>query len=386
MTITYSSKLGQLPPYLFAEITRLKNERIDKGVDVIDLGVGDPDLSTPDIIVRAAQEALATGSYQKYPFTLGLMEYRQAIIDWFGKRFGVSLDPVDQVCPLLGSKEGIAHIPLAFLEPGDYVLSPDPYYPAYVSGTVFAGGNVYFMPLKRENNFLVDLDAIPESIARKARIMFINYPNNPTSALATENFFIEVVEFAKKYNVIIAHDNAYSELCFDGIQAPSFLETPGALEVGIEFHSLSKTFSMTGWRIGFAVGNASIIRGLTRVKSNVDTGLCLAIQKAGSIALHHADELIPQTVAIYQKRRDILVEGLRAVGFETEKPKGTLYVWVPVPEGYGSMNWTKTLLEKTGVVVTPGVGLGQSAEGWFRIAMMAPEARLLEAVERFKSL
>lgn len=386
MNVAYSSKLSQLPPYLFAEITRLKNEQIAQGVDVIDLGVGDPDLDTPELIVQSMQAAVAAGQFQKYPFTIGLREFRETVVDWFADRFQVKLDPITEICPLIGSKEGIGHLPQAFLEPGDYVLVPDPYYPAYVSGTIFAGGQVHFMPLKKDNDFLVDLTAIPPRLAEKSRIMFINYPNNPTSALATNDFFRDVVEFAQKYNIIVAHDNAYSELCFDGYRAPSFLETPGAMEVGIEFHSLSKTFSMTGWRIGFAVGNAAIIKGLTGVKSNLDTGLFLAVQKAGATALQHAHKLVPEIVQIYQERRDLVVDGLTNAGYAVDKPKGTLYVWTPVPRGYKSMAWTRLLLEKIGVVVTPGIGLGQASEGFFRIALMAPKERLQETIARLKTI
>lgn len=386
MHINYSSRLNQLLPYLFAEITRLKMEQIRKGVDVIDLGVGDPDLDTPEIIVKAGQEALAVSAYQKYPFIFGLTEFREAIVTWFRKRFGVQLDPISQVCPLLGSKEGIGHLPMAFLEPGEVVLSPDPYYPTYVAGTVLAGGQVHYLPLRRENDFLPDLDAIPAEVLAKARLMFLNYPNNPTAALATPAFFERVVAFAKKHNIIVAHDNAYSEIGYDGYRAPSFLETPGALDIGVEYHSLSKTFSMTGWRIGFVVGNADILTGLTRVKTNLDTGLCLAIQKAGVAALQHADELIPPVVEIYQERRNVLVDGLRQAGFEVELPRATLYVWVKVPDGYQSLEWSRLMLEKIGVVVTPGIGLGPSAEGYFRMAIMAPTERLLEVVRRLQAL
>ncbi len=385
--IEYSAKIGKLPPYPFAELQRLKSEQMARGVDIIDLGVGDPDLPTPEIIVEAARAALTDPQYQKYALARGLPEFRQAIADWCARRFGLRLDPWREVCPLIGSKEGIAHLPQAFLAPDDYVLCPDPYYPAYVGGTIFAGGQLYYLPLLAQNRFLPDLDAIPTAVLEHSKILFLNYPNNPSGAVATAGFFRRVVEFATQHHLIVAHDNAYSEFGFDGYVAPGFLETPGGMEVGIEFFSLSKTFSMSGWRVGFAIGNATIIEGLVRVKNSHDTGACLAFQKAAATALQQAEHLAPATVAIYQERRDALVQRFADNGLKIEAPPATPYLWLTIPESCAdAMIWARRLLLEAGVMVTAGNSLGASGARYYRLSLMASQARLLEAADRICAL
>jgi LL-diaminopimelate aminotransferase len=380
--IEQADRLKQLPPYLFAELDRKKAEARSRGVDVIDLGVGDPDLPTPDNIINKLAEAAREPRYHRYPSYTGMNEFRKAVARWYKKRTGVELEPIQEVVSLIGSKEGIAHIPLAFINPGDVVLVPSPAYPVYAIATMFAGGIPHEMPLVKENDFLPDLDAIPAEILGKAKMMFLNYPNNPTAASATLDFFKTVVDFAVKHNIMICHDFAYSEMAFDGYVPPSFLETPGAMEVGIEFHSLSKTYNMTGWRIGWAAGNAKIIGGLGRIKSNIDSGIFEAIQVAGIEALEGDQQCLTDMRQIYTERRDILVDGLQKLGLAVEPPKATFYVWFEAPSGYTSATFAGLLLEKCGIVATPGNGFGAPGEGYVRMALTVSKERLAEAVER----
>lgn len=379
----YSARLGQLPPYLFARIDELKEEQVRKGIDIIDLGIGDPDLPTPPHIVEALCAAAHDPTNHHYPSYVGMGVFRQAVSTWYRERFQVSLDPEREVITLMGSKDGIAHIPEAFIDPGDYVLVPDPGYPVYRTSTLFAEGRVHTMPLTKENTFLPELDRIPSRVVKKAKLMFLNYPNNPTAAVAPSSFFKEVVEFAHDHGIVVVHDNAYSEISFDGYRAPSFLETPGAMEIGIEMHSLSKTYNMTGWRIGMACGNAEILGGLKRVKTNVDSGVFNAIQHAGIAALTGPQECIRQSCRIYQVRRDALVHGLRTMGMECPLPSATFYIWVPVDNGVA---FTTRLLEEAGVVATPGVGFGECGKQYIRFAITRSLERIEEAVDRIRRL
>lgn len=384
--IETADRLKKLPPYLFAEIDRIKKEAIAKGRDIIDLGVGDPDQPTPMHIIEQLFKAAKDPENHGYAMDMGLLKLRETIVGWYSRRFDVTLDPDTEVLPLLGSKEGIAHIPLAFINQGDEVLIPDPCYPPYKSGTIFAGGVPYLMPLLAENDFLPDLDAIDPQVASRAKIMFLNYPNNPTSAVATEDFYKKAIEYALQYNIIICHDAAYSEMSYDGYKPLSFLEIDGAKEVGVEFHSLSKTYNMTGWRLGFASGNKDVVSALRTVKSNIDSGIFRAVQFAGIMALESDQSHIDDLNTMYQKRRDVLCDGLNSLGWKVEKPKATFYVWIPVPPGYTSSELAKTLLEKADIVATPGLGFGKNGEGFIRMTLTVPEARLEEAVDRIKRL
>ena len=379
----FSDRLKALPEYLFLEIDRAKREVQASGADVIDLGIVDPDMPTPDEIIRSLERAVRDPANHRYGTNYGMIEFRQRIAAWFAKRFGVELDPQREILPVLGSKEGIGHIHLAFVNPGDVVLVPDPGYPVYRSGTIMAGGEPYPMPLLAENAFLPLLDDIPPEIARGARLMFINYPNNPTAAVASPEFFAAVVRFAKKNDVIVCHDAAYSEMTYDGYVAPSFLSVEGAREVGIEFHSLSKTFNMTGWRIAFAVGDPEILAGLAKVKSNVDSGMFQALQEAGIAALSEdLSEFRAAQMAIYQRRRDLLCDGLNAMGWRVEKPSGGLCVWVSVPPNLDSSAAAFDLLRKAAVVVAPGVGFGKYGQGYVRLSLTCSEERIEEAIKR----
>jgi LL-diaminopimelate aminotransferase len=380
--IQKADRIKQLPPYLFMEIDRLKAEVQAKGVDIIDLGVGDPDLPTPAHILNRLTQAAQDPKNHRYPSYSGMNDFRKAVASWYQRRFGVALDPDKEVVTLIGSKEGIAHFPLAFLDPGDLALVSSPGYPVYHIGTLFAGGQSYFLPLRKENQFLPDLARIPKEVAGRSKILFINYPNNPTAAVADQGFFEKVIQFAQENQVIVCHDAAYSEIAYDGYQPMSFLELPGAKEVGIEFHSLSKTYNMTGWRIGFAVGNAQLIAGLSQIKSNIDSGAAQAIQWAGIEALEGPQDCLSQINSIYQRRRDLMVAGLKKIGLKIEPPKATFYLWIEVPPGYTSTQTTVHLLEQTGIVTTPGNGFGDPGEGYFRISLTVPEDRLEEAVAR----
>ena len=386
MNIKKSNRLASLPPYLFKEIDRQKEEVRQRGVDVIDLGVGDPDLPTPIHIIEALNQAALNPQNHRYPSYSGMDEFNQAVARWYKRRFNVNLDGEKEVVTLIGSKEGIAHIPLAFINPGDWALVPSPCYPVYPTGVQFAGGNPYFMDLLKENDFLPDLDAVPVEMAKNAKLMFLNYPNNPTSAIAKREFFKNVVSFAKSNNIIVCHDAAYTEMAFDGYQPISFLEAEGASGVGIEFHSLSKTYNMTGWRLGFAVGRPEIIEGLGGIKSNIDSGAFQAIQIAGIAALEGDQTCVQNMNKKYQERRNILVDGVIDLGLSVKKPKATFYVWIEVPDGYRSATFTTHLLTKGGIVVTPGNGFGSAGEGYVRMALTVGKERLKEVIERIRAI
>jgi len=384
--IEMAERLQALPPYLFAELDRRKSALRAKGVDLIDLGVGDPDLPTPKRIVERMREAVLNPQNHRYPGYEGLREFREAVSRWYERRFGVTLDPDGEVLALIGSKEGIAHIPLAFINPGAYSLVPSPGYPVYHAGTVLAGGKSFFMPLVEERGFLPDLRQVPGEVAEVATLLFVNYPNNPTAAVADKDFFSEVVEFAHRHSLIVCHDAAYSEICFDGYSPPSFLEVDGAKGIGVEFHSLSKTYNMTGWRLGFVVGNRDILAGLGKAKTNIDSGVFQAVQWAGIEALTGDQSDVEGMRAVYQKRRDVMVRGLRAVGLEVNPPRATFYLWVKVPPGYDSVSFAALVLDKAGVVLTPGSGFGAAGEGYVRLALTVPEARLEEVAQRLQNI
>lgn len=381
-----AKRLKQLPPYLFAEIDKLKSELVAKGADVIDLGVGDPDLPTPSHIVEALRRSAQDPANHRYPSYSGMGDFKVSVSRWYKKRFDVELDPEAEVVSLIGSKEGIAHIPLAFVDPGEPVILPDPGYPVYQAGTVFAGGVPHFVPLRADTGFLPDLSEIPEDVAQKAKLLFLNYPNNPTAATAEVDFFEEVVAWAKQYEVMVCHDAAYTEIAYDGYRAPSIFQVEGAKDVAIEFHSLSKTYNMTGWRVGFAVGNREIVAGLGRIKTNVDSGIFQAVQWAAMAALDGSQDCVEENKRIYEQRRDVLVEGLRRAGLEVRPPKATFYVWVKVPQGYTSKDFAGHLLKGAAIVATPGVGFGPHGEGYVRMTLCAPVERIQEAVERMVKL
>ena len=381
-----AGRIKTLPPYLFAAIDEMKKKAIARGVDIINLGIGDPDLPTPAPIVERMRQEAGNPKHHQYPSYEGMLSFRQAVADWYKRRFGVSLDPADEVLALIGSKEGIGHVPLAFVDPGDVVLVPSPGYPVYPVGTSFAGGMSYMMPLTKANHFLPDLQAIPRDVARKAKLMFLNYPNNPTSVMAGRDFFTRVVEFANEHKIIVCHDAAYSEVYYDGRKPASFLEADGAKEVGVEFHSLSKTFNMTGWRIGFAVGNKQVLAGLGKVKSNLDSGVFQAVQEAGIVGLRDGDALAEGIRAVYQERRDVLLPGLKRIGLEVEPLHAAFYVWITVPKGFTSASFTAHLLEKAGIVTTPGNGFGEAGEGYVRLTLCTTKERLLEAVSRMDQI
>ncbi len=379
-----SQRISELPPYLFAEIDRRVEEKKRQGVEVINFGIGDPDLPTPPHIVEALCEEAAKPEHHRYPSYRGTQRFREAASAWVARRFGVSVDPEREVLALIGSKEGIAHFPLAVLDPGDLALVPDPAYPVYLSSTLFCGGVAVKMPLREERGFLPDLAAVPEDVWRKARLMFLNYPNNPTAAVADLAFFEEALGYAGRYDLIIAHDLAYSEMTFDGYTAPSLLEVPGARERTVEFHSLSKTFNMTGWRVGFAVGGAEVIAAFAKVKENIDSGVFGAIQMAAVSALEGPQECVQRNRETYRKRRDILIEGLRSLGWEVAVPRATLYVWMKTPPPYDSHGFTTELLDKTAVVVAPGSAYGSHGEGYVRFSLTLEDRELLEGVDRLK--
>ncbi len=382
--IEFANRIKTLPPYLFAAIDEMKQKAIARGVDIINLGIGDPDLPTPTPIIERLKQAAADPKNHQYPSYEGLLPFRQAVANWYQRRFGVTLDPRSEVLGLIGSKEGIGHVPLAFVDPGDIVLVPSPGYPVFPVGAIFAGGIPHLMPLLKQNGFLPDLNAIPKDVAKRAKLMFLNSPNNPTSVVAGKDFFDRVVAFALEHQIIVCHDAAYSEIYYDGRRPPSFLEVGGAKDVGIEFHSLSKTFNMTGWRIGFAVGNKRILAGLGKVKSNLDSGIFQAVQEAGITAIQSDDQLTDGLRKLYQERRDVLVPGLKKLGLDVDTPPAAFYVWIAVPKGYTSTAFTAHLLEKAGIVTTPGNGFGAAGEGYIRMTLTTPKERLAEVVERIK--
>lgn len=382
--VEMASRVRNLPPYLFATIDKMKQEARAKGVDLIDMSIGDPDLPTPSHIVESMKTAVAKPEHHRYPSYEGMPSYRQAVASWYKQRFNVTLDPAREVLSLIGSKEGIGHVPLAFVEPGDTVLVPSPGYPVYPVSVLFAGGESHIMPLTEQNGFLPDFSAIPQRTLMNTRLMFINYPNNPTSAVAPRAFYEEVVSLANKYNIIVCHDAAYSEIYFDNEKPLSFMEVDGAKEVGIEFHSLSKTYNMTGWRIGFAVGNSEVIAGLGKIKTNLDSGVFQAVQEASITALGTDDAVLAGIRDTYQKRRDVLFSGLTGMGLSAVKPKASFYLWVKVPSGYDSTGFVAHVLDKTGVLCTPGNGFGAPGEGYVRFALTVTVERTREAVERLK--
>ncbi|MGH7208428.1 MAG: LL-diaminopimelate aminotransferase [Nitrospiraceae bacterium] len=377
-------RIKSMPPYLFAAIDEVKQKALTRGMDIINLGIGDPDLPTPAPIVERLKQAAADPKNHQYPSYEGLLSFRRAVAAWYKRRFGVVLDPPSEVLTLIGSKEGIGHVPLAFVNPGDVVLVPSPGYPVYPVATGIAGGVVHLMPLTKKNAFLPDLGAIPKAVAKKAKLMFLNSPNNPTSVVMSRDYFKRVVAFAHQHRIIVCHDAAYSEIYYDGRRPASFLEVDGARDVGIEFHSLSKTFNMTGWRIGFAVGNRHVLTALGKVKSNLDSGVFQAVQEAGIAALELDDAVTDALRRIYQERRDVLVPGLKKLGLAVDPPPATFCLWVPVPKGYTSASFTTHLLEKAGLLTTPGNGFGAPGEGYVRMTLCTSKERLAEAVERIR--
>lgn len=380
----FSERLTKLPPYLFAEIDRAKREAKAEGRDIVDLGIGDPDLPTPKHVINALYKAALDPANHHYALDSGMPRLRQAIARWYKKRFGVQLDPDTEVLPLIGSKEGIAHMPLAFINAGDYVLVPDPCYPPYKNGTIFAGGVPYLMPLLAENKFLPDLDIIKANVANKTKMMFVNYPNNPTGAVADEEFYKKTLDFAHRHNILICSDAAYSEISYDRYRPTSVLQMVGAKDRAVEFHSLSKTYNMTGWRIGWACGNRRAIEGLVKVKSNIDSGIFQAIQLAGIAALEGPQGSVAKANRIYKERRDALVSGLSSLGWKVSKPKATFYVWAKTLQGYNSASMAKALLEKADIIATPGSGFGKYGEGYIRMALTVPKERIKTAILRLK--
>ncbi len=382
----FAKRIENLPPYLFAEIDKKIKEKRKEGVDVISLGIGDPDQPTPKNIVEKMCKQVRNPENHRYPSYYGHPEFRRTIKQWYEKRFGVELDPDTEVLPLIGSKEGLAHICFAIVDPGDTVLVPDPGYPVYNTGTILAGGNRCLMPLKVENNFLPDLDGIDLRMAKAAKMMFISYPNNPTAATADLAFFERIVKFASEYEIIVCHDNPYSEITFEGYKAPSFLQVEGSKEVGVEFHSLSKTYNMTGWRVGFAVGSAEVIEALGRVKTNIDSGIFNAIQLAGIEALSGPQESVTRMCQIYQKRRDLVIDALNRMGWNLPKTRASIYIWVPVPEQFTSASFATYMLNEAGVVLSPGNAYGPSGEGYVRISLTIDDKKLIEALRRIEKV
>lgn len=382
----FASRMDRVPPYLFVEISRKIAEKKAQGIDVISFGIGDPDIPTPASVVDRLRDTALDTPNHRYPETDGLPEFRQAVADWYQRRFGITVRPNEETLPLIGAKEGIGHAALCFIEPGDIALVPDPGYPVYSVGTWFAGGECHWMPLLEENGWLPDLDAIPQDAARKAKVIWLNYPNNPTGAIADGAYFAKVVEFAKAYDIAVLHDASYSEVAFDGYRPVSFLETPGAMDVGVEFHSLSKSYNMTGWRLGMAVGNADIISALMVVKSNLDSGVPNAIQYMGIEAMALSQDDIDARNRVYERRRDRVVQTLQAVGLDAIPPRASLYVWTRIPEGFSSAEFTAKLLEEANIVVTPGNGYGQYGEGYIRLSLTIGDDDMERGLERLAGI
>ena len=378
----FARRLDLVPPYLFAELERKIEEKRRAGVDVISLGIGDPDLPTPEPVIRALQAAAADATTHQYPTNRGLESFRDAVAAFYGERFDVGIDPATEVVPVLGGKEGVAHIAFACLDPGDVALAPEPGYPPYTSGPLFAGADVHYLPLQAENAFMPDLEAVPSDIAARANLLFLNYPNNPTGAVVAPGFFERAVDFARANDLIVVHDNAYSEVAFDGYDPPSFLATPGAKDVGVEIFSLSKGWNMTGWRVGWVAGNAEVVEQFRRLKTNLDSGMFEALQIAGTAALTKARGFPAQMSAIYSRRRDLMIDALAGIGLPAEPPRATPYIWVHVPDGHTSETFTELVLEEAGVVVSPGPSFGPSGEGYVRISLTVADERLEEAASR----
>ncbi|HET6657266.1 MAG TPA: LL-diaminopimelate aminotransferase [Gaiellaceae bacterium] len=378
----FARRLDLVPPYLFAELERKIEEKRRAGIDVISLGIGDPDLPTPEPVIQALQAAAASPATHQYPTNRGLEAFRDAVAAFYSERFGVGIDPATEVVPVLGGKEGVAHIAFACLDPGDVALAPEPGYPPYTSGPLFAGADVHYLPLQAENAFMPDLEAVPSDIAARANLLFLNYPNNPTGAVVAPGFFERAVDFARANDLIVVHDNAYSEVAFDGYDPPSFLATPGAKDVGVEIFSLSKGWNMTGWRVGWVAGNAEVVEQFRRLKTNLDSGMFEALQIAGTAALTKARGFPAQMSAIYSRRRDLMIDALAGIGLPAEPPRATPYIWVHVPDGHTSETFTELVLEEAGVVVSPGPSFGPSGEGYVRISLTVADERLEEAASR----
>jgi LL-diaminopimelate aminotransferase len=383
--ISFSQRLQSLPGYPLAEIPTIKRRLVESGVDVIDLGAGDNDTPPPSVAVESMTAALRNPALSKYGFQQGLPEFRQAAARWIERRFGHRFDPFTELLPLIGSKEGLSHLPLAVINPGDIAIVPEPGYQAYLGGALLSGAEPYIAALTPENDFLLRLDQVPSDVLRRAKIVFVNYPNNPTAAVATAAYLERTVEICRAHGILLAYDNAYCDLTFNGYRAPSIFDTPGARDVALEFFSLSKSYSMTGWRLGFAAGRADLVGALTRVKSYVDTGPFLAVQKAGAAALDHSEELVAPIRAELERRRDAAVTALQKAGFTVDPPKAAMYLWVPLPKGTPSAGFAKHALEETGVVVLPGSAFGPAGEGFFRIALTVGSDRLRVAAERLGS-
>ena len=381
----FARRLDAVPPYVFAQLERAIEAKQRAGVDVISLGIGDPDLPTPEAVVEAMSRAIRDPGTHQYPSNRGSEEFRSAAAGFYADRFGVELDPATDVLPVLGGKEGVSHVALACLDPGDVCLSPDPGYPPYTSGPLFAGAEVHYLPLEEENDFLPSLDAVEPGVARRANLLFLNYPNNPTGAVAGPELFAAAVEFARRHDLIVVHDSAYSEICFDGYLAPSFLETPGAKHVGVEIFSVSKGWNMTGWRAGLMAGNADVVERYRQLKTNVDSGMFEALQSATVAALTDARGFPREMSEIYRRRRDLVAGALRAIGLDVALPRATPYFWARVPEGYTSASFVELVLEEAAVVLSPGPAFGPSGEGFFRISLTVPDERLAEAVERIEA-
>jgi LL-diaminopimelate aminotransferase len=379
-----AKRIEKLPPYLFAEIDAKVAAARARGADIISFGVGDPDLPTPSHVVDALIEGARDPATHRYPSYTGLPEFRAAIANWYQRRFGVVMDPDDSVQPLVGAKEGIFHLPVAFIDPGDVALVPDPGYPVYETGTILAGGEVQLMPLTVENSFRPDFDAVSPSILERAKVLWLNYPGNPTSACVEPDFFQSAVDFCRAHDLLLAHDASYTEITFDGYVAPSVLEADGAMECAVEFHSLSKTYNMTGWRIGWVAGAPQAIEAVKRLKTNIDSGIFDAVQRAGVVALTGTQDYLEETVDRYRRRRDLLCDGLKSMGLIVEPPRGSIYLWVPVPEGHDSESFTNHLLEEAAVVVAPGPGYGPSGEGFVRFSLTVADDRLEAGVERLR--
>ncbi|NEP59547.1 MAG: aspartate aminotransferase [Symploca sp. SIO2G7] len=382
--ITPAERLSSLPPYVFARLDELKARAREQGLDLIDLGMGNPDGAAPEPVIEAAIAALQNPANHGYPPFEGTASFRQAITDWYHRRYDVELDPDSEALPLLGSKEGLTHLALAYVNPGDLILVPSPAYPAHFRGPLIAGGTIHSLMLKPENDWLIDLAAIPDEVANQAKILYFNYPSNPTTATAPREFFVDIVAFARKHSILLVHDLCYAELAFDGYQPTSLLEIPGAKEVGVEFHTLSKTYNMAGWRVGFVVGNSHIIQGLRTLKTNLDYGIFSALQTAAETALQLPDVYLNKVQSRYRRRRDFMIQGLAELGWDIPKSKATMYLWVPCPFGINSTDFALDVLEQTGVVVTPGNAFGVGGEGYVRISLIAECDRLGEALRRFK--
>ena len=382
----FASRINKIPPYLFVEISRKIAAKKAQGIEVISFGIGDPDIPTPANVIEKLRETALDAPNHRYPETDGLPEFRKAAADWYQRRFGISVDPDKEVLPLIGAKEGIGHMALCFIEPGDIALVPDPGYPVYSVGTWFAGGECHWMPLLEENGWQPDLEAIPDEVADKARVMWLNYPNNPTGATAEPDFFDRVIDFAKAHDIAIMHDASYSEVAFDGYRPASFLQAKGAMEVGLEFHSLSKSYNMTGWRLGMAVGNAEMIAALMIIKSNLDSGVPNAVQYMGIEAMSSPQSMIDERNGIYQHRRDRVVQVMQEIGLHVDPPKASLYVWARVPEGYSSAKFTEFLLEEGNIVVTPGNGYGKYGEGYIRLSLTIPDLDMERGLQRMAGL